>query len=192
MKDIVNYEEFMICLESLYSDTDYGVRPTPSTTHAANMRPLLEKNVDDPSLNLSLLDVGCGRGGLLEFYEFSGWTVAGTEIVTRLLATELSGFEEIYPYAISDLSRVLENSYDFVSFVNVLDHVWNPEDIVRGIEEGKRIARYGIFVICEGEENFQTIDLPRWQWKSLFGSFGRTEFYEHETGFIRILALNDK
>ena len=145
-----------------------------------------------PSLELTLLDVGCGRGSLLEFYEFYGQTEAGTEIVTRLLAKDLSEFEEIYPYAISDLHSVTDNDYDFVSFVNVLDHVWNPEDIVKGIEEGRRIAKYGIFVICEGEENFQTVDLPTWQWKSLFGSFARMEFFEHESGFIRMLALNDK
>ena len=190
MKDIVNYEEFMVCLESLYSDTDYGTRPTPATAHACNLRPILERATDN-EYSCSMLDVGCGRGELLEFYEFSGWEVAGTEIVTRLLAIDLLSFEEIYPYAISDLKRIEDNTYDFVFFVNVLDHVWNPEDIVAGIEEGKRIARHGIIVICDGEENFQTVDFPRWQWKSLFGDFGKVDFYEHETGFIRVLALNE-
>ena len=190
MKNIVNYEEFMVCLESLYADTDYAMRPTPASTHAANIRPVLEKS-SDQNYSCSLLDVGCGRGELLEFYEFSGWEVAGTEIVNRLLAVDLISFEEIYPYAISDLNRIEDNMYDFVFFVNVLDHVWNPEDIVLGIEEGKRISRYGIVVICDGEENFQTVNFPHWQWKSLFGDFANIDFYKHETGFIRILALNE-
>ena len=189
MKDIVNYEEFMVCLESLYADTDYGIHPTPATTHAANLRPTLEKLVDDPS-SVSMLDVGCGRGELLEFYEFSSWTVAGTEIATRLLSIDLSPFEEIYPYAVSDLNRIGDDAFDFVFFVNVLDHVWNPEDIITGIEEGSRIAKYAVVVICDGEENFQTVNLPRWHWKSMFGTFKKTHFYEHDSGFIRILAIN--
>ena len=192
MKNIVNYEEFMVCLESLYTDTDYGTHPTPSYTHACNLRATLEKLVEDKTQKISLIDVGCGRGQVMEFYDFSGWEVSGTEIVTRLLAVDLLSFEEIYPYAVSDLKRIPDKEYDFVFFVNVLDHVWKPEDIVVGIEEGQRIAKYGIVVICDGEDNFQTVEFPRWQWKSLFGSFDRVEFFEHETGFIRILALNKR
>jgi len=189
MKDIVNYEEFMSCLEALYTDTDYGIHPTPATTHACNLRARLEKEVDDPS-ELSLLDIGCGRGQLIEFYEFSGWVAAGTEIVNRLLSVELATFDEIYPYSVSDLHLLPDNAFDFVFFVNVLDHVWNPEDVVLGIGEGRRIAKYGVVVIVDGEENFQTIDLPNWQWDALFGEFASVEKVELE-GFIRILGLNN-
>ena len=136
MKDIINYEEFMTCLETLYSDTDYGIHPTPSSTHASNLRPRLEKLKEDSS-GFSLLDVGCGRGQLMEFYQLSGWRVAGTEISNRLIAIDLNEFEEIYPYPISDLNLIDSNSFDFVFLVNVLDHVWNPEDILTGIEESR-------------------------------------------------------
>ena len=189
MKDVVDFEEYMVCLEALYTETDYSIGVSPSKTHACNLRPKLEKYVEDNSA-VSMLDVGCGRGDVMEFYEFSSWLVAGSEIVTQLLSTDLSSFEEVYPYAISDLQRLGTDLFDYVFFVNVLDHVWNPEDIVIGIEEGKRIAKYGIVVICDGEENFQTVDFPRWQWKSLFGDFEKVDWYESETGFFRALALN--
>lgn len=190
MEDIINYEEFMACLEDLYQNTDYGIHPTPATGHACNLRPLLEKQMSDYS-EITMLDVGCGHGDLMEFYKFSGWTVAGTEIVNYLLAGELLSFEEVYPYSIGDLKLIGDNQYDFVFFVNVLDHVWNPEDIVIGVEEGRRIAKYGIVVVCDGEENFQTIDIPKWQWRSMFTDFKEVDFYEHESGFLRVLAFND-
>ena len=55
MKDIVDYEEFMSCLESLYTDTDYGIHATPATTHAFNLRAELERRLEEP-LKASILD----------------------------------------------------------------------------------------------------------------------------------------
>lgn len=80
------------------------------------------------------LDVGCGRGELLDIAEDAGYLVArGLEVVPSLLNDRVNQFDGIHrlPYA--------DSWFDLVTCCDVLEHVLE-EDALAGISEMIRVA----------------------------------------------------
>lgn len=83
----------------------------------------------------SFLDVGCGRGEILEYAKRKGFRTCGTEIVSYLVNPEKSII-----YAEADNLPFADKSFDYITCLDVIEH------LVPGIEipvfqEFKRVAR---------------------------------------------------
>lgn len=81
-----------------------------------------------------LLDVGCGGGDTLFFAKQVGWQVSGLELDlkavefarSRGLDVELGGFEKL---------QTLPGSYDCIVCAHVLEHVYDPDLLLRLMTE---------------------------------------------------------
>ncbi len=75
----------------------------------------------------TILDVGCGRGDLLEVFKRHGWRVLGTQLSTTAAraAKERRGVEVICG-ELPDLG-LAEAQFDVVTFFHVLEHLSKPE-----------------------------------------------------------------
>lgn len=107
-----------------YKDPCYRMGPE---RHAAMSRALI-------GLSGSLLDVGCGRGELLELARAHGFApVKGTEVVPELVGGDVMyGEAHALPFA--------DASFDVVCCVDVLEHL-TPADTVPVLKELRRVAR---------------------------------------------------
>lgn len=79
-----------------------------------------ESNFSDKSIRI--LDVGCGMGGLLKYLKAHGYyNLYGTEIDASQTIKDVEIFKGHF------LEFDPDNSFDFIVFNNVLEHVRNPE-----------------------------------------------------------------
>ncbi len=161
------FEETVREYEALYAD-GYGERATPTQKLAINSHQYMKKRGVT-----SILDVGCGRGKLLHSWEERGYRVAGTEIVPGLLARELGYFDEIYPYSVSELGKIADQSFDIVSFVDVLDHLKEKQELADALSNAQRIAVKGVLITVNSipRSPQQVFYWPEPQWAELVGRF---------------------
>ncbi len=109
-----------------------------------------------------VLDVGCGRGFLLEAFRRRGWTVQGTELDERsaTYAREVLGLPvETLPVASWPWP---DGHFDAVAVWHVLEHLSSPADL---LERARRLLRPG-GVLLVGVPNFASPEarLARGAW----------------------------
>lgn len=100
----------------------------------ATARLYLEQLVqrDDPSPSeLSLLEIGCGRGDFLLEAQSKGFRVYGLEVTDHLVefANRRLGVSSIQKGFI-ETSNFEKESFDIVAFFDVIEHVRNPVDFL--------------------------------------------------------------
>lgn len=94
-----------------------------------------------------LLDMGCGDGATLQKFQGRGWEICGVDISAAAIQ-EARGKVPEATLQVSDLEEtVLElGRFDLVRLDNVLEHVLNPEAVVRAarnyLREGGALAIY--------------------------------------------------
>ncbi len=89
---------------------------------------------------LTFLDVGCGRGEMLDFAISVGFVEAdGLEVVEALIDNDRISYGEIYAMALAD------NAYDLVTTFDVLEHI-HRADTVKALDELIRVARRGVIL----------------------------------------------
>jgi SAM-dependent methyltransferase len=101
-----------------------------------------------------VLDVGCGRGFLLDAFRRRGWAVEGTELSegSSRYAREVLGLR-IHLGALQDLGLPAE-SFDAVAIWHVLEHVGDPGAV---LAEARRLLRPG-GVLLVGVPNFGSLE----------------------------------
>lgn len=160
---------------SLYSlDPRYGRAGAFRTT-----RPIQSIRECFATGSRTLLDVACGRGWFLQAAKEIGYTTAhGYEIVPRLC----NGSEVFLIDTIESLPT-LDSSYDVVSCLDVLEHLY-PEQVDAAIAELIRVARsYLILSIphwaCpwNGVETHLTVREPAW-WESKLPDTGVVNHFD--------------
>ena len=97
----------------------------------------------------TLLDIGCGEGHTLKFFDENGWVVRGIDFSEQ-------GLKQINPemlsYAeIGNMDNIITeeisagNLYDVVNLKNVLEHVRNPIRLLKNIR--KLVKNSGCLVV---------------------------------------------
>lgn len=137
----------------------------------------------------TILEVGCGRGILLRELNAHKFVAVGTEIAPRLFGSSLRD-QEVFPYAIDDLSAFRDGLFDMVISVNVLDHLPTAKDADAALAHFDRLARLGCLVVVNGSSEHQTIrQRNSWWVESVRGRFpGLLDVREHKSGYACILG----
>jgi 2-polyprenyl-3-methyl-5-hydroxy-6-metoxy-1,4-benzoquinol methylase len=120
----------------------------------------------------SLLDVGCGRGDLLELFQERGWRAVGTQVsqTAAKAARALRGVEVI----VGELPQLSlpEKSFHAVTFFHVLEHLDKPSDYLRKAHE--LLAPGGLLVV----------EVPNWESPG-FRLLGRRGFcFDHPNHLV--------
>lgn len=104
----------------------------------------------DPSAK-TVLDVGCGRGHLLEAYRAAGYEVTGADLVNNLDDSSI-------PFITGSVERLPlpDNAYDVVLCSHTLEHVIN---LGQAIRELKRVAKQLIVCVPKQRYYYYTMDL---------------------------------
>ncbi|PCI54153.1 MAG: hypothetical protein COB36_10705 [Alphaproteobacteria bacterium] len=126
-----------------------------------------EENIASAKDCKTHLDVGCGRGEMVDFAESIGLKSQGVEAVDYLAdrANIIHGFAW-------DL-RFDNNSVDLVTMFDVIEHVL-PEDTERTLNELKRVAKKQLFITAANYSSFhdgQELHInkrPYEEWDALF------------------------
>lgn len=98
------------------------------------------KQLDRPSANGRLLDLGCGLGRFMQLAHRKGWQAEGWEVsefAAQFVRERLGFTVHTGPM---DLAQIASESYDVVAMIDVLDHVYDPMTMLR---EVYRVLRPG-------------------------------------------------
>lgn len=77
-----------------------------------------------------LLDIGCGNGGFLKLAQKAGWSVHGIDFDPIAVAEARKGGLDIYLGNIEQLAEQ-EGTYDWITCSHVLEHVHDPQKLLR-------------------------------------------------------------
>ncbi len=105
--------------------------------------------------NVSVLDVGCGAGFLSNELALSGLSVTGVDLSPESVkvAAAHDGTKSVH-YEVADASRLPfpDQSFDVVTAMDFLEHVEDPEAIIR--EMGRVLKPGGLFFFHTFNRNF--------------------------------------
>jgi 2-polyprenyl-3-methyl-5-hydroxy-6-metoxy-1,4-benzoquinol methylase len=119
----------------------------------------------------TLLDVGSGTGYFAHYMVKRGWNVTGVELSEQARKFSVSKFG-INALAPSEVSKIAEGSFDFITFWHVLEHLYDP---VHWFNEVKRLLKDdGMCIIAlpniksaDAEwfgNDWAALDVPRHLW----------------------------
>ncbi len=99
---------------------------------------MLPKPTNSTAQKLRLLDLGCGNGSLSSFIAKQGYEVVGVEESAQGVAIARQSFPNcdfiqgsIYNLPYSEI----ENSFDFIISVEVIEHLFYPKELVRAAKK---------------------------------------------------------
>ena len=122
--------------EAVYKSPGYKMGGKRKT-HATSIISKWSSSANEPK---SLLDVGCGRGEIVEFATSKGFRACGTEIVSYLVNPAKSII-----YAEADNLPFADNSFDYLTCLDVIEHLI-PGTEIEVFKEFKRVARSRILM----------------------------------------------
>lgn len=115
--------------------------------------------------HFSALDIGCGRGLLLD--ELKAWRgkIIGTEIVPWLFTHDLKRKPALLAAIGEERKFLKDQSFDFVIFCDVLDHVFDKKDIRQALSFAKEKAKVGIVITLGSKSQMRTINwwIDKWE-----------------------------
>lgn len=104
-----------------------------------------------PNKEMSILDLGCGDGLLLSLLKGKGIIGKGLDISEEAVnRTKMKGFEASV-FDFSDRLPFPDNSFDIVTSLDVLEHLYNPESLLK---EARRVSKGSVII---GTPNFNSL-----------------------------------
>jgi len=79
----------------------------------------------------SILEVGCGRGELLEGAMDEGWTVFGIEMTPAFAAVAEARSVTIERSPVETAAVLEQRQFDVILFAAILEHLYRPADVLR-------------------------------------------------------------
>jgi 2-polyprenyl-3-methyl-5-hydroxy-6-metoxy-1,4-benzoquinol methylase len=134
----------------------------------------------------SVLDVGCGAGGLERGLREAGATrITGVEVVPSAAAAARERYDEVIEAPIEEALAQLEGPFDTVLCLDVLEHLVDPEGVVRALQ---RVTKPGSRL---------QVSLPNARHVGLVydlvvrGTFGYTEWGHRDSTHLRWFTKQD-
>jgi SAM-dependent methyltransferase len=171
-----------------YYDSGYQAHAVAKPSLVARLKdlainwPRLRKYKRLVPVHGSVLDVGCGSGGLLNFFrENTDWSLHGIEPVAEAAAIGIASGLDIRPTTLDD-AAFEDASFDLAMMNHVLEHVPDPIATLRTL---RRIVKPGGYLTGE-------VPTPRCFERWLFGRFWAgyhlpRHLYFFEAGHLRML-----
>ena len=78
----------------------------------------------------TMLELGCGRGELLEGARDVGWSVLGIEM-TPAFAADAESRGIVVEHKPVETAQLLERQFDVILFAAILEHLYRPIDVLR-------------------------------------------------------------
>ncbi|MFO7657207.1 MAG: class I SAM-dependent methyltransferase [Bacteroidales bacterium] len=135
-------------LEKIYSD--YQTIGTERTTdlNRGSVRRILKYIENDTG---TILDVGCGKGYMLNILHTKGYRVTGADVFDKP-----AGFNFDYVKSNAENLPFEDKSFDIVISTHTLEHILN---IKNAVNEMKRVARRLIIIVVPCQRfNYYTLD----------------------------------
>ncbi len=140
-------------MERYYPTIYYGARRSFWDGLTCFLRARRVKQVHGRKEVGSILDVGCGLGGMLRLLQRRGWHVMGTEYgkKPREMTEGQEGID--VRYAALEVCGLPKNAFDVITLWHVLEHLPNPKETLREI---RRILKSGGGIIL-AVPNFESL-----------------------------------
>ena len=137
----------------------------------------------------TILDVGCGKGGMLRMLQKKGWQVLGTEFGSHPASATGDGETVNIRYGTLEACQLPGDSFDMVTLWHVLEHLTNPRETLQEIrrllkKEGRMILAVPNFGSLQAQwagRRWLHLDVPRHLWH--FTQAHLTALLEQE-GFV--------
>jgi len=136
-------------------------------------------------LSPRLLDVGCSSGALLLVAKECGYDAVGAEPAKKAAATAQGLGFEVFPSYLQD-AGFPENHFDVITLFEVIEHLPEPEDLIREI---RRILKPGgLLLIGTGNGDSWTVSLlgNSWEYFDIRSHGGHISFFNPKS--IALLA----
>ena len=134
----------------------------------------------------AVLDVGCGAGGLERGLREGGATrIIGVEVVPSAAAAARERYDEVIEAPVEEALRRLEGPFDTVLCLDVLEHLVDPEGVLRDL---MRVTHAGsrLQVSLPNARHFSLVyDLV------VRGTFGYTEWGHRDSTHLRWFTKRD-
>lgn len=137
--------------------------------------------------NFRILDIGCGSGKFVRFLRNLGYDAYGLEPSSVLYQTFLEGESYFYNFTTQEfLANQPDRKFDIVTLFDVLEHIKNPNSIIRDISN-LLIPKSYIFISTPNANSlFAKILNKRWHY------FNKYHFSYFSPSTIKLLAkMND-
>jgi len=109
-----------------YFNRYWRMRDLPSADARSSERAELVRSLLGDPAGLEILDIGCGRGTVLEHLSRHGFQVSGCDVATDNLETLKSEGLSVFEY---DIERdALHQNYDVILCLEVLQQLFDPAD----------------------------------------------------------------
>lgn len=153
---------------ALYRDKGYGNGPTGA------LWKFLCRDGREPPARTRVLDAGCGRGQMVEFFQRKDYVASGIDISSFAV----QGNKSLLHGTITDLP-FKDGSFDLAWCCDVLEHL-APDAVPKAISELKRVAPRLVASISLRESGFAgdtTLHQSLFPLSWWLGQVGSTEWY---------------
>ncbi|UCG53530.1 MAG: class I SAM-dependent methyltransferase [Candidatus Latescibacterota bacterium] len=112
----------------------------------------------------TILDVGCGRGLIINELLVWDFDVKGTEIVPYLFDIDLRGLP-VVEIPVQKLAKEFDpGSFDLVLMIDLLDHLRTDHEIFEAMETARFLANKGFLLTVNGYSSMKTFHFCAEEW----------------------------
>jgi len=146
-KQNTNYEELFTKKDLVYTET------------ASNILDFIKYHTQEKGL-LSLVDIACGGGFLVQEASTRGYDAIGVDLNENVINWAKSKKRNVFHGDISEL--VISTKYDVIVLSHILEHLENPADLLTKCKQ--MLSNRGIIVVSQTDYNGILPKIFPWLW----------------------------